>query len=203
MCIVISAPSGAGKSSVTRALLAKEDQLTVSVSVTTRAPRPGERDGVDYHFTSLADFEQLRDSGALLEHAEVFGRYYGTPRRKVLDALEGGTDVVFDIDWQGWRQLKAALPDDAVGVFILPPSLNALRQRLHSRAGDSEAEIERRMRAAVAEISHWREFDHVVVNDELARCVEEIGAVLHANRSATRRRLELPGFVSRLVAEAP
>jgi guanylate kinase len=188
VCLVIAAPSGAGKSTVARALLATEPELTVSVSATTRAPRPGEQDGVAYHFVTEDGFAALVDSGALLEWAQVFGRRYGTPRAPVEAALAAGRDLVFDIDWQGWRQLKAALPDDAVGVFILPPSLEALRVRLLKRAGDDPAEIARRMAAARAEIAHWHEFDHVVVNDALESCVADVRAVLHAARTATYRR---------------
>ncbi len=188
VCLVIAAPSGAGKSTITRALLACEPLLSLSVSATTRAPRPGEQDGVHYHFVDAARFDAMLAEGALLEHARVFGRAYGTPRAPVEAALRDGRDVVFDIDWQGWRQLRAALPGDTVGVFVLPPSLAALQARLVSRAGDDDAEIARRMQAARDEIAHWAEFDHVVVNDELERCVAEVRAVLHAARTATKRQ---------------
>ncbi len=192
VCLVISAPSGAGKSTITRALLASEPNLSMSVSATTRAPRPGEQDGIDYHFVGDTHFAALADAGALLESARVFGRAYGTPRAPVEQALSQGRDVVFDIDWQGWRQLKASLPTDAVGIFILPPSVDALAARLKSRAGDDAAEIERRMRAARDEMSHWPEFDHVVVNDVLETCIAEVRAVLHAARTATGRMAKLP-----------
>jgi guanylate kinase len=195
---VIAAPSGAGKSSITRALLQSEAELEVSVSVTTRQPRPGERDGIDYHFVSAAAFDALVEAGALLEWARVFGNGYGTLRQPVEQALQAGRDVVFDIDWQGWRQLRAALPDDSVGVFVLPPSMAALRARLVGRAGDPPAEIDRRMAAARAEISHWTEFDHVVVNSDLPHCVDEVRAVLHAARSKMTRRTGLAGFVAGL-----
>jgi guanylate kinase len=187
VCLVIAAPSGAGKSTITRALLDSEPALRLSVSVTTRAPRPREQEGVHYYYSDRTAFEALAAAGGLLEWAEVFGRLYGTPRAPVEAALRDGLDLVFDIDWQGWRQLKAALPDDAVGVFVLPPSLAALRTRLAGRAADDEGEIERRMAGARAEISHWHEFDHLVLNDDLARCVSEVRAVLHAARSATAR----------------
>ncbi len=187
VCLVVAAPSGAGKSTITRALLASETELRLSVSVTTRARRPGEQEGVHYYYIDDAEFRALAAGGGLLEWAEVFGRCYGTPRAPVEEALRAGRDVVFDIDWQGWRQLKAALPDDAVGVFILPPSLEALTQRLVGRAGDDEDEIRKRMAAARDEISHWPEFDHVVLNDDLERCVAEVRAVLHAARSSTKR----------------
>jgi guanylate kinase len=187
VCLVIAAPSGAGKSTITRALLAGEPALSLSVSATTRAPRPGEQDGVHYHFITDAQFQALVADGALLEWAHVFGRAYGTPRAPVEAALAAGRDVIFDIDWQGWRQLKAALPADSVGVFVLPPSLDALRTRLVSRAGDNPAEIARRLQAARDEIAHWQEFDHVVVNDDLPTCIDEVRAILHAARTATAR----------------
>jgi guanylate kinase len=200
VCLVIAAPSGAGKSTITRALLAGEPELSLSVSATTRAPRPGEQNGVHYHFVTDAQFQTLVADGALLEWAHVFGRSYGTPRAPVEAALAAGRDVVFDIDWQGWRQLKSALPADAVGVFVLPPSLDALRSRLVSRA-DDRAEIGRRMQAACDEIAHWHEFDHVVVNDALPTCIDEVRAILHAARTATARRPGLAHFVARLTEQ--
>ena len=189
VCLVLSAPSGAGKSSVLHALTREVGGLANSVSVTTRRPRTGERDGVDYHFLSSNEFEEQVRIGALLEHATVFGRGYGTPRSAVEETLASGQDVVLDIDWQGWRQLRAAMPDDSVGVFLLPPSLAVLSDRLRGRGSDEVAEVERRMVAARREISHWREFDHVVVNDDLTLCVAEVKAVLQAARCTTRRSI--------------
>jgi len=200
VCLVISAPSGAGKSTITRRLLAAEPALSLSVSATTRAPRPGEAEGTHYLFRSPDAFAAMVAAGELLEWAEVFGRRYGTPRAPVAAALDAGRDVVFDIDWQGWRQVREALPGDTVGVFVLPPSLDALRSRLAGRGSDEPAEIARRMAAARAEISHWREFDHVVINAELDEAVAEIRAVLHAARSATARQPGLTGFVAGLGA---
>ncbi len=196
VCLVVSAPSGAGKSTITRALLASEPALSLSVSATTRAPRPGERDGEHYHFRSPEAFAAMAAAGALLEWAEVFGRSYGTPRAPVEQALGAGRDVAFDIDWQGHRQLRAALPGDVVSVFILPPSLGALRDRLRGRAGDTAAEIERRMAASQAEIAHWPEFDHVVVNERLDQAVSAVRSVLHAARCATARQPGLGAFVA-------
>ena len=200
VCLVIAAPSGAGKSSITRALLALEPGLTLSVSVTTRPPRQRERHGVDYFFHTQAEFEALARSGGLLEWATVFGRSYGTPRGPVEDALAFGRDVAFDIDWQGHRNLRAALPRDVVSVFILPPSLEALEQRLRVRGSDTEAEIARRMAAARAEITHWHEFDHVIVNAAFDDAVASVRAVLHGARIATQRQTDLAGFVETLIA---
>jgi guanylate kinase len=198
VCLVISAPSGAGKGTITRALLQTEPALTSSISATTRQPRPGEREGHHYFFRSPDAFAAMVAAGELLEWAEVFGRRYGTPRAPVEQALAAGRDVAFDIDWQGHRQLVAALPGDVVSVFILPPSLEALEQRLHGRAEDDAAEIARRMRAARDEIAHWPEFGHTVVNDRLEDAVDAVRSVLHAARYATARQPGLAGFVSRL-----
>ncbi len=198
VCLVVSAPSGAGKGAITGALLANEPALSFSVSATTRAPRPGEQEGVHYLFRSPDAFAAMVEAGEMLEWAEVFGRRYGTPRGPVEQALAAGRDVVFDVDWQGHRQLRAALPADVVGVFVLPPSLDALDSRLRGRAGDDPAEIARRMRTARSEIAHWLEFDHAVVNERLADAVEAVRSVLHAARSATRRQPDLGAFVAGL-----
>jgi guanylate kinase len=199
VCLVLSAPSGAGKTAIADALLASEPDLRRSVSVTTRPARHAESDGVHYHFRDQVEFDRMVAAGELLEWARVLGRHcYGTPRAPVEQALRIGKDVVFDIDWQGHRQLRAALPGDVVGVFVLPPTLAALEQRLRARSGDAAAEIARRMRLAHDEISHWPEFDHVVVNDELDRAVAAVRAVLHAARLATRRLTGLARFVERL-----
>lgn len=200
ICLVIAAPSGAGKSSLTQALLAAEPDAQLSVSVTTRSPRAGERDGVDYHFTDSAGFEEMAGSGALLEWARVFGRGYGTPRAPVMAALGAGRDVVFDIDWQGHAQLRAALGvEDVVGVFVLPPSVAVLEQRLRGRGKDSEDEIARRMAAARSEISHWAEFDHVVVNERFEDALADLRAILRAGRRATRRQPGLPSFIGAML----
>jgi|SRR5271165_779977 len=199
VCLILSAPSGAGKTAIADALLASEPALERSVSVTTRARRPAEIDGVHYHFLTEAEFHRARLADELLEWALVLqGTHaYGTPSAPVEKALVEGRDVVFDIDWQGHRQLREKLPTDVVSVFVLPPNLIALRSRLVGRAGDRGDEIERRMRVARDEIRHWVEFDHVVVNEDLAAATEAVRAVLHAARVATRRLTGLPSFLSK------
>jgi guanylate kinase len=198
LCLVVAAPSGAGKSTITRALLQSEPQLSLSVSATTRAARPGEREGEHYFFRTPSEFRTMADNGELLEYAEVFSRRYGTPRGPVEKALAAGRDVAFDIDWQGHRQLRAALPGDVLSVFILPPSLDALEGRLRARGGDDAAEIARRMAAARSEISHWAEFDHVVINDNLEHAIDAVRSVLHAGRVATPRQPGIQSFVASL-----
>jgi len=196
VCLVLCSPSGGGKGAITEALLAREPGLHRSVSITTRAPRPGEVDGVHYHFITQDTFSAMERNGELLEWARVLrGKHgYGTPRSPVEATLAAGEDMVFDIDWQGFRLLREQLPGDVVGVFILPPGLDVLEQRLRARGGDPR-EIDRRMREAREEISHWREFDHVVMNDELDRAVEGVGSVLRAARLATERQVGLEAFV--------
>ena len=197
VCMVLSAPSGAGKTSIATALLARDPDLRRSVSVTTRPPRPREVDGVDYRFCNQQEFDRMAAGSELLERARIYGRHwYGTPRAPVEEALQNGVDVVFDIDWQGHQQLRAALPDDVVGVFILPPNLDLLEARLRARAGEHGGEIARRMSLARDEIEHWREFSHVVVNDDLEQAVAAVHAVLHAARLATSRQAGLDRFIA-------
>jgi guanylate kinase len=200
VCLVISAPSGAGKTAITDGLLASEAALERSISVTTRQRRPSEVDGVHYHFITEAAFQEALRTGALLEWARVLQgtRGYGTPRAPVEKALGEGRDLVFDIDWQGHRQLRQKLPGDVVSVFVLPPDMAALRSRLVQRGGDNAAEIERRMQVARDEISHCAEFDHVVVNDNLQVATAAVSAVLHAARLRTSRLPGLAGFIERL-----
>ncbi|HEY1412526.1 MAG TPA: guanylate kinase [Rhodopila sp.] len=200
VCLILSAPSGAGKTAIAEALLATEPMLERSISVTTRGRRPAETDGVHYHFLTEDRFQQALRENALLEWARVLqGTHaYGTPRAPVEKALAEGRDVVFDIDWQGHRQLRERLPADVVSVFVLPPDIMALRSRLVGRAGDHGEEIERRMRVARDEIRHWVEFDHVVVNEDLHTATETVRAVLHAARSSTARLVGLPRFVDEL-----
>ena len=195
LMLILSSPSGAGKSTLSRLLLQSEPELRMSVSVTTRKPRPGEVDGRDYHFISREEFERLRDSGGLLEWAEVFGNYYGTPREPVEKWLAEGHDVLFDVDWQGTQQISQKMGEDIVRVFILPPSADVLHERLRKRAQDPEEVIARRMAEAAKEISHWPEYDYVIINDDLARAHEEIASILRAERLKRHRRTGLHDFV--------
>jgi guanylate kinase len=188
LCLVLAAPSGAGKTSLSRALLAEDAQLSLSVSVTTRAPRLGEVEGKHYYFVDQQKFDAMVANNSLLEHAHVFGRSYGTPRAPVETVLGQGADVLFDIDWQGYRQLGAALPEDVVGVFIRPPSLRALAARLAQR-GDRPEQIEERMAHAEAEMSHAHEFDFLVENNEFATALEDLRAILRACRLASSRQV--------------
>ncbi|MCB9957786.1 MAG: guanylate kinase [Rhodospirillaceae bacterium] len=200
LMLVLSSPSGAGKTTISRELLRLEPDLSLSVSVTTRTPRPSERDGIDYHFIDAARFHALRDANDLLESAEVFGNFYGTPRQPVDAALAAGQDVLFDVDWQGTQQLRAAARSDLVSVFILPPSGEALEQRLNTRAQDSAEVIARRMARAADEISHWSEYDYAVVNAEVADCVRAVQSILHGERLKRDRQTGLPRFVQSIQA---
>jgi len=178
---IISAPSGAGKTSMVKALLERLSDVVVSVSNTTRAPRPGEQDGVDYHFTGKAEFERLVEAGEFLEYAQVFDNYYGTRRATVQAQLEAGRDVILEIDWQGARQVASAAPE-AVKVFILPPSAAALRERLTTRGQDSEEIIDRRMRDAISEMSHYDEYHYLIFNDDFEVAVDELRTVFVSHR---------------------
>ncbi|HTN97084.1 MAG TPA: guanylate kinase [Nordella sp.] len=191
----MSSPSGAGKTTLSRALLASDHHIRMSVSVTTRPPRPGELDGKDYFFISKERFFEMRDSEELLEWAEVFGNLYGTPRLPVEDALAKGRDVLFDIDWQGTQQLEQAMGEDLVRIFILPPSTDELRDRLIKRAQDSSSVVAKRMAEASREMSHWAEYDYVIVNDDVATASAEITAILTAERLRRKRRTGLTEFV--------
>jgi guanylate kinase len=199
LLLVISSPSGAGKTTLSRRLLERDPHITMSVSVTTRPPRPGEVDGRDYFFISKERFEAMRDAGELLESAEVFGNCYGTPRAPVEHSLAKGRDVLFDIDWQGTQQLAQAMQDDLVRIFILPPSVEALRDRLISRAQDPMVVVAKRMAEASREISHWAEYDYVIVNDDLETADREIAAILAAERLKRKRRIGLTAFVRSLL----
>lgn len=185
---IVAAPSGAGKTSLLKRLVETTPGVAVSISHTTRPPRPSERDGVHYHFVAEPEFETMRAEGAFLEHAHVFGNRYGTSRAAVRAQRDAGLDVILEIDWQGARQVRALAPDSAT-VFILPPSRDALRQRLAGRGQDSPATIERRMAAALDELSHCAEFDYLVINDDFSEALEALRAIVIANRQ--RRETQL------------
>lgn len=193
----LAAPSGGGKTSLIRALLERDTSLRLSVSHTTRSPRPGEVDGVHYHFVDEAEFVELIGQGAFLEHARVFGHRYGTGRAAVEQQMKDGHDVLLDIDWQGVRQVRAAFPDCCT-VFILPPSLEVLQERLASRGQDSPEIIARRMGEARSEISHWDEFDFVLINDNFEQAVDDLLSIIHDGRPA---KAVPSGKLSALVAE--
>jgi guanylate kinase len=201
LLLVLSSPSGAGKTTITRRLLERDRGLDLSVSVTTRPPRPGEIDGTDYRFIDRARFEAMAAGGDLLEHASVFGHSYGTPRAPIERALDAGRDVVTDIDWQGTQQLKRSLAQDLVTVFVLAPSRAALRERLARRNQDTPAVVAQRMRKSAEEISHWSEYDYVIVNREIDESVAQAQAILEAERLRRTRQLGLADFVSRLRAD--
>jgi guanylate kinase len=201
LLLVMSSPSGAGKTTLSRRLLQSDPMITMSVSVTTRQPRPGEVHGKDYHFITHEEFARLRDRGDLLEYAEVFGNFYGTPKLPVTEALQAGRDVLFDIDWQGTQQLGAAMEEDLVRIFILPPSAEELRERLIGRAQDSASTVAKRMAKASAEISHWPEYDYVIVNDDIDTASAEIKAILTAERLRRKRRVGLTNFVRELTKD--
>jgi guanylate kinase len=196
--LVLSSPSGAGKSTITRAMLAREPSLEFSVSVTTRTRRAGEVDGRDYHFIDRPRFDAMVRDGELLEHAEVFGNCYGTPRAPIERALSDGCDVILDLDWQGTQQLKQAMRDDVVTVFILPPDHDTLEKRLRARAQDSDEVVQARMLKSAEETSHWPEYDYVVINDELETSIAYAKAILLAERVKRERLPGLVDFVNRL-----
>jgi len=198
--LVLSSPSGAGKTSISRRLLAEDDRLELSISATTRKRRPGEVEGKDYHFVTADDFHLMINNREMLEYAKVFDHYYGTPAVPVMAALGAGRDVLFDIDWQGTQQLADASREDLVSVFILPPSTRDLEKRLLSRAQDSADVVASRMVKASDEISHYREYDYILVNADLDQAVKEVKAILQAERLRRDRQVGLTDFVKRLRA---
>jgi guanylate kinase len=200
LMLVLSSPSGAGKTSISRRLLAEDSGIELSVSATTRRRRPGEVEGKDYHFVSNEDFHLMINNRELMEHAKVFDHYYGTPSGPVLAAMAEGRDVLFDIDWQGTQQLADANRDDLVSVFILPPSTRDLEKRLLTRAQDSADVVAKRMAKASDEMSHYREYDYILVNTDLDQAVASVRAILEAERLRRDRQVGLTGFVKRLRA---
>ena len=198
LMLVLSSPSGAGKTTISRELLARDDNLTLSVSATTRARRPGETEGVDYLFVDQARFDAMVAEGAFLEHATVFEHCYGTPRAAVETALSAGRDVLFDIDWQGTQQVAEKAREDLVGVFILPPSTGELERRLRARAQDPDAVVRGRMAKAADEMSHWAEYDYIVVNEDVEKSVAAVRSILEAERLRRDRQVGLRDFVESL-----
>ncbi len=201
LLLILSSPSGAGKSTLSRMLMAWDPAMRFSVSATTRPPRPGEVEGREYYFRSRPEFEAMVEEGEMLEHAEVFGNLYGSPKGPVLAAVEAGTDTVFDIDWQGGQQIKQAMRDDVVSVFILPPSIAELDRRLRGRGQDSEEVIAGRMAKSRDEISHWAEYDYVLVNDDLDASFDRLKTILTAERLRRARQPQLSAFVRALNQE--
>ena len=201
LMLVLSSPSGAGKTTLSRRLLDEDNGVTLSISVTTRKIRPAEEDGRDYHFIDQQRFDALIDKGELLEYAEVFDNYYGTPKKAVMDALAKGRDVLFDIDWQGTQQLREKAPQDLVTVFVLPPSIPELERRLRVRAQDDYDTIVRRMAKASGEMSHWAEYDYVIINRDIDQAFAEVKAILSAERLKRDRQPGLSDFVRGLQAK--
>jgi len=196
--LVLSSPSGAGKTTISRLLLPADDHIDLSISATTRPMRPNEIDGVDYHFVDQDTFDAMVVDDEFLEHANVFGHSYGTPRAAVEEALEAGDDVLFDIDWQGTQQLAEKAASDLVRIFILPPSTEELERRLRNRAQDPEDVLQGRMAKAADEMSHWAEYDYIIVNNDVAESLTQVQAILTAERLKRERRVDLHEFVERL-----
>ncbi len=201
MLIILSSPSGAGKSTLSRRLIAEDGEIDFSVSATTRAPRPAEMEGREYFFKTREQFEQMVSDGQMLEYATVFGNLYGSPLAPVEKALTEGKDILFDVDWQGGQQIRtSALGKDVLSIFILPPSLAELERRLRSRAQDDPKEIERRMHESRSELSHWAEYDFVVINEDLETCYQDLVTIIRAERLRLVRRPDLREKVQLMVA---
>ena len=198
LLIVLSSPSGAGKTTISRMLLEADREIAMSVSATTRPMRPGEVEGVDYYFVEEAQFDRMIDAGDFVEWAPVFGYRYGTPKAPVKQALREGRDILFDIDWQGTQQLKAAMGEDLVSIFLLPPSMEELERRLRERGTDMEEVIADRMTRAAAEISHWPEYEYVLVNRSVAECLDQVRAIVAAERLKKDRQTNLVASIRAL-----
>lgn len=199
----LSSPSGAGKTTISKKMLASDPDIALSISATTRPMRPGEQDGIDYHFVDVETFKQMAADGEFLEWAHVFGHRYGTPRARVDELLDAGKDVLFDIDWQGAQQLYQEAGPDVVRVFVLPPTMEELERRLRSRKTDSDEVIAARMARAANEISHWDGYDYVLINDQVDECYGEVMAILRAERLKRRRQIGLIGFARDLIRSVP
>ena len=200
LMLVLSSPSGAGKTTISRLLLERDSKLSMSISTTTRPMRPGEEDGCDYHFVDPTEINLMVNRQEFLEHAKVFGNYYGTPRAAVEEALVSGSDVIFDIDWQGAQQLGQVAGEDLVRVFILPPSTEELYRRLYQRAQDSDEVVDSRMARAADEMSHWAEYDFIIINEDVEESVAQVQAILVGERLRRQRLSGLSEFVKRLQA---
>lgn len=198
LMFVLSSPSGAGKTTLTRLLVQKEENIELSISVTTRARRPSEVEGVHYHFLTREAFEKMRDAGDLLEWAEVHGNYYGTPAKPVAKAIAQGKDILFDIDYQGTRQLYKKAADDVVSIFILPPSIAEMKRRIRRRAAEDEMTIKKRLETAKHELKRWGEYDYVVINDDLDAAFADIHSILQAERMKRVRRTGVVAFAKKL-----
>ncbi|WP_371397864.1 guanylate kinase [Fretibacter rubidus] len=199
LMVVLSSPSGAGKTTLTRRLMAADDNMTMSVSATTRQARPGEVEGHDYYFVSKDQFSAMIENEDFLEYARVFDNHYGTPRAPVEQALTEGRDVIFDIDWQGAQQLEQAAVEDLVKIFILPPNMRALESRLRTRAQDSDETIAKRMSKSESEISRWSEYDYVIVNEDVDKALSDVQAIIQSERMRRRRQMWLGPFVKALI----
>jgi guanylate kinase len=202
LLIVLSSPSGAGKSTISRMLMQSDGEITMSISATTRPMRPGETDDVDYHFVDDAEFDRMIAAGEFVEWAPVFGNRYGTPKNPVKAALKDGRDILFDIDWQGTQQLQAAMGEDLVTIFILPPSMAELERRLRERGTDSEEVIRDRMSRAASEISHWPEYEYVLLNNHAGQCLEQVRSIVAAERLKRQRQIGLVPLVRDLIGSA-
>lgn len=200
LLVVLSSPSGAGKSTISRMLLEADSNIGMSVSATTRPMRPGEVEGADYHFVDTAEFNRLIGADEFAEWAYVFDHLYGSPKEPIKEALKDGRDTLFDIDWQGTQQLEYAFRTDLVRIFILPPSMKELERRLHERATDSEEIIAGRMKRAASEIGHWAEYDYVLINEDMEKCLADVRAIIASERLRRERQPYLLGFVRELVA---
>ncbi|MCA3755006.1 MAG: guanylate kinase [Phenylobacterium sp.] len=201
LLLLVSSPSGAGKTSLSRRLVSDHDDLVLSISATTRAPRPGEEEGREYYFVSPERFEEMVEGGQLLEWAHVHDNRYGTPKAPVEAALAAGRDVLFDIDWQGAAQVRQAMPEDSVSIFVLPPTWADLARRLNARAQDSDLVIHRRLERGREEITHWEDYDYVIVNKNFDRAYADLGHIYRAERMKPGRNPWLPDFVARLGSE--
>ena len=201
LMLVLSSPSGAGKTTISRRLIERDENLRISVSVTTRPPRQNEVAGTDYEFIDRKTFQQMLDKGELLEHATVFGYLYGTPRKRVEKTLSHGNDILFDIDWQGAQQITEKARDDIVKIFILPPSTNELERRLKTRAQDSDDVVATRMEKAASEITHWAEYDYVIINEHIDDTLNQVLNILVAERLRLHRAIEVSDFVEKLIGE--